>query len=215
MESKWTPKFDTSLGVAAFNIVHRESLSDLLQPRATIGNTRDINGFLKYAMNPIIGSGSATYKLATFPGYQGQFPLKVYGEYMENPAAPSDRNQAYRAGFTLGKAGRRGTWEINYRYQRLEADAWFDALEDDDNGAFYAPGNPQLTGTYASPPAAGFTPGGWFGGTNVKGHQVVATYSFTDSLNFSFIYYLNEAIINAPTGSSKAGHFMADLNWRF
>jgi len=219
-ESKWTPKIDTSLGVAAFNIVNRNSLSDLLQPRANIGNTRDINGFLKYYMNPIIGSGSVTYKLATFPGYTGQFPIKVAGEYMDNPPAPSKQNRGWRAGVTFGKAGRKNTWELNYRYQRLEADAWYDALVDDDNGAFYTAGNPQTFGTFASPPAAGFVPGGWFGGTNIKGHQVVATYSFTDSLNLTFIYYLNEAIINAPgvpgiDTRSDASHFMADLNFKF
>ena len=140
-------------------------------------------------------------------------PLAIR-ERMNERACPSDRNTAYRAGITLGKAGRKNTWEINYRYQRLEADAWFDALEDDDNGAFYAANNPQLLGTAATPAAA------WLGGTNVKGHQVVATYSFTDSLNFTFIYYLNEAIIGNPAGavggtSSRTGHFMADLNFKF
>ena len=100
---------------------------------------------------------------------------------------------------------------LYYRYQRLEADAWFDALVDDDNGAFYGAGNPQLAGTGKV--------NGWFGGTNTKGHQIVATYSFTDFLNFTFIYYLNEAIIDAPASAadtrSKTGHFMADLNWKF
>ena len=208
-EAKWTPKIDTAVGVAGFNIAHRDSLSALVQPFYNAGNTRTGLGFLTYNMNPVIGTASATYKLASFPGYTGQFPIKVGAEYMRNPAAPSDRNTAYRAGLTLGKAGRRNTWEINYRYQRLEADAWFDALADDDNGAFYGPGNPQLA-SFAGPNATG-----WYGGTNVKGHQVVATYSFTDSLNFTFIYYLNEAIINAPGQSSRAGHFMADLNFKF
>ena len=133
------------------------------------------------------------------------------GEYMDNPGAPSN-NKAYRVGVTIGKAGRKKTWEINYRYQRLEADAWFDALADDDNGAFYAAGNPQLIGTGKA--------NGWFGGTNVKGHQVLATYSFTDYLNFTFTYYLNDLIIGNPTSpgfdsASKAGHFMADLMWKF
>ena len=42
-----------------------------------------------------------------------------------------------------------------------------------------------------------------------------ATYSFTDYMNFTFTYYLNDLIINAPAQSSDAGHFMADLNWKF
>ena len=128
------------------------------------------------------------------------------GEYLDNPGAPSN-NQAYRAGLTLGKAGRKHAWELNYRYQWLEADAWFDALVDDDNGAFYGNGHPQLIGTGKA--------NGWFGGTNVKGHQVIATYSITDYLNFTFTYYVNDLIIRAPAQESSAGHFMADLMWKF
>src|SRR6266436_3238004 len=127
-------------------------------------------------------------------GYTGVFPIKVSGEFMDN-LSPSSENKAWRAGVTFGKAGRKNTWEVNYRYQRLEADAWFDALVDDDNGAFYAGNattfNPQLVGTGKV--------NGWFGGTNVKGHQIIATYSFTDYLNFTFTYYINDLIIGNPT----------------
>lgn len=206
LESKWTPKFETTLGVAVFDIVHSDSLSAKAQPFYNSGNTRDTNGFVLYNYNPIIGTASATYKLDGFPLYTGEFPVKAIGEFMENPGAPAN-NEAFRLGGTLGKAGKRGTWEISYRYQRLEADSWFDALVDDDNGAFYATGNPQMTGTGKT--------SGWYGGTNVRGHLVQGVYSFTDFFNFTFTYYLNELIINAPGQSSDASHFMADLNWKF
>jgi hypothetical protein len=206
LESKWSPRLETSVGVAAFDIANRDSLSAQVQPFYNSGNSRDADGFLKYNFNPIIGTASITYKMPGFALYPGEFPIKLASEYMDNPAAPSN-NKAYRIGGTVGKAGRKGTWEINYRYQRLEADAWVDALVDEDNGAFYATGNPQLVGTLKA--------NGWFGGTNVKGHQVVAIYSFTDFLNFTFIYYANDLIIKTPNQSSTAGHFMADLNWKF
>lgn len=211
-EARWSPKLETSLGMAVFDIAGRDALSARIQPFYNSGNTRDGNGFLAYNFNPIIGTASATYKLDSFLCYAGQFPLKVTGEYMKNPGAPSN-NVGYRAGVTIGKAGKKHTWEINYRYQRLEADAWFDALVDDDNGAFYATGNPQLVGTGKA--------NGWFGGTNVRGHLAQATYSFTDYLNFTFTYYLNDLIVgNPPTAGvvdqrSNAGHFMADLMWKF
>jgi len=206
-ESKWTPKFDTALGVAAFDIAYHDSLSALIQPFYNSGNTRiSSTGQLKYNYNPIIGTAAATYTLESFPFYKGRFPLKALGEYMVNPGAPSN-NEAYRAGVQIGKAGHKGTWEIVYRYQRLEPDAWFDALVDDDNGAFYAVGNPQLAGTGKA--------SGWFGGTNVKGHFIQGTYSFSDYLNFTFSYYMNELIINAPGQPSQAAHFMADLMWKF
>jgi hypothetical protein len=207
LESKWTPKFETTLGVAVFDIVHNDSLSALVQPFYNSGNSRSATtSQLLHNFNPIIGTASATYTLESFPLYAGAFPMRVMGEYMDNPGA-SENNQAYRAGLTLGRAGHKRTWEISYRYQWLEADAWFDALVDDDNGAYYATGNPQLVGTGKA--------SGWFGGTNVKGHLVQATYSFTDYLNFTFTYYLNDLIIRTPGQSSAASHFMADLMWRF
>ncbi len=219
-ESKWTPKIDTSLGVAAFNIVHQESLSGLVQPFYNAGNSRDLNGYLLHHYDPIIGSAWATYKVDTGPSVQ--LPIKVGGEYMHNPSAPSDRNTGYRAGITVGKAGRKNTWEVNYRYQRLEADAWYDALVDDDNRSFfasgvaYSPGQTPLLFRGLGPPRKD---NGLFGGTNVKGHQIVATYSFTDFANLSFIYYNNEGIITSSLAGvdtkSGASHFMVDLNWKF
>src|SRR5207249_9688839 len=38
-ESKWTPKFDTSLGVAALDIAHKDSLSAYVQPFYNVGNS--------------------------------------------------------------------------------------------------------------------------------------------------------------------------------
>lgn len=207
LDSKWTSKVESSIGVAAFDVANKDSLSAKVQPFYNSGNTRDAaTGLLKYNFNPVIGTASATYKRDSFPFYPGQFPIKVMGEYMDNPGAPAN-NKAYRAGLLFGKAGRKHAWEVGYRYQRSEADSWFDALVDDDNGAFYATGNPQLAGTGKA--------NGWFGGTNVRGHMVHVTYSFTDYLNFTFLCYLNDLIIDAPGQTSNAHHFYADLNWRF
>jgi hypothetical protein len=206
-EAKWTPKLETSIGAAAFNIGNKESLSSKVQPYYNSGTTRDpATGAIVHDMNPVIGTASVTYWLDSFPLYPDKFPIKVAGEYMYNGGAPS-MNTGYRAGLTLGKAGKKKSWEVAYRYQRLEGDAWFDALVDDDNGAFYVTGNPQLTGTGKA--------NGWFGGTNVKGHLVQATYSFTDFLNFTFTYYMNDLIVNVPGKKSDAGHFMTDIMWKF
>ena len=66
-KSKWSPKIETSLGVAIMDIAHHDSLSAKLQPFYNAGNTRDANGFLKYNYDPVIGTASATYKLKSFP----------------------------------------------------------------------------------------------------------------------------------------------------
>jgi hypothetical protein len=207
LESKWTPKIESSLGVAVFTINSHDALSAKTQPFYNSGNTRDPKTFaLKYDFNPIIGTASFAYKLDRFPFYNGPFPIRPMFEYMANPGAPRN-NIGYRAGINFGKAGKKGTWEIDYRYQRLEADAWFDALTDDDNTAFFAKGNPQLVGTGKAE--------GIFGGTNIKGHYVGAIYSFTDFMNVSTWFYLNDTIIDAPGASGSDEHFMAEMNFKF
>jgi len=197
-------------------------------PYVNQGNTRVFNasgynpsgpfGAYELANNytPIIVDASATYKLDTFPFYEGAFPIKVAGEYMINPGVQSNdnQNQGIWAGIMFGKAGIKGTWDISYRYEYLEADAWYDGLVDDDNVAYYqnpVNGAPAGTGT------------GMFGGTNIKGHFIQANYSITDALTFTFTCYINQLIypnLNVQPGfvgepQSNALHVMADLMWKF
>jgi hypothetical protein len=150
--------------------------------------------------NPIVISGSATYTLDSFPLYNGAFPIKVGGEYMNNPGA-SSQNEGWWGGLTLGKSGKKGTWDISYRYERLDANAWWDQIVDDDNVAAFP------TSTTAASLA---------GGTDVKGHMVKANYSITDALTFTFTCYVNDLINNPfPTAKADAVHAMVDLMWKF
>jgi len=155
----------------------------------------------------VVVDASATYTLDQFPLYRGEFPISVGGEYIINPAAPGtggtaggepNGNQGYAVGATLGHAGKRGTWDVGYRYQALEANAWFAQIINDDNLVFGG--------------AAGSFPGG----TNIKGHLFTADYALTDSLLFSFNCYVNSMIGNTiGNASSHAVHAMADLMWKF
>jgi hypothetical protein len=225
--ANWTPRIASSLGIGAFDIVNKGALglagfpasyanyNPGGVPNINYGNTRNsTTGNLVYNYNPIVVSGSATYTLDTFPLYNGKFPIKLSGEYMNNPGAEPAKgpanNQGYWGGITFGKSGKKGTWDIFYRYQYLEADAWYDEVVDDDNVAFYANNNSTTV-----------PKSGWFSGTNMKGHLVKFNYSLTDSLTLTFTAYLNELIkpkqnIGA-TGEPKnnAMHFMADLMWKF
>jgi len=38
--------------------------------------------------------------------------------------APSG-NEGYYAGITFGRAVKQGTWDIGYRYESLDANAWY------------------------------------------------------------------------------------------
>ena len=231
--ANWSSRVSSSLGFAAYDIGNKNGLG--LPTGGTTGiaanpanynaggvannnqgNSRAANGNLLYFYNPIVAGASVTYTLDSFPLYNGKFPIKPAGEYMYNPAAPSN-NQGYWAGVMLGKSGKKGTWDVSYRYQYLEADAWYDELVDDDNVAFNANG-----GASAVPPSYPTQPKtGWVGGTNIKGHLVKLNYSLTDSLTFSFTAYINELIHpNQNVGvagepKNNAMHVMADLMWKF
>ena len=222
--AKWSEKFSTSLGAGAFKITSTEQLTTANVPYVNQGNTREITAApitgadlysLKYGYMPVILDGSATYTLSSFPFYNGTFPIKATAEFMQNMAT-SANNQGFWIGITFGKSGTKKTWDITYRYERLEADAWYDQMVDDDNGAFW-PGD-QPTGT------SGSIPFGYYGGTNVKGHMVKFNYSFTDSFTFSAACFINDLIstdglvangLVPDNRTSTAFHFMADVMWKF
>jgi Putative porin len=220
--ANWTQKFGTSLGLGGYILANSQNLTTANVPYVNQGNTRTTVGLapsqvgvLVNGYTPIIGDVSATYKLDTFPFFTGAFPIKVSGEYINNVGTISgnNNNQGYWAGITFGKSGTKGTWDISYRYEYLEADATYDQLVDDDNGAYY-----QNANTITSAP---YMQTGYYGGTNVKGHLIKANYSITDALTFTFTCYLNQLItpgLNAPTGgepNNTAIHVMADLMWKF
>ena len=49
-------------------------------------------------------------------------PLSLYGDYVENDDA-DDLDTGYLAGIKLGKAKKKGSWQLQYQYEDLEADA--------------------------------------------------------------------------------------------
>ncbi|MGA3285335.1 MAG: putative porin [Verrucomicrobiota bacterium] len=233
--AKWAPKLESSLGVAVFDIVNGGMLTIDSVPTVNLGNTRvltvPLTGGLNattyglaYNYNPVIGDASVTYTLDSFPLYKGKFPIKLAAEFMENPGAPNN-NEGYWGGVMFGKSGKKGTWDISYRYQYLEADAWYDQMVDDDNVAFYS--NPVNGGPGLSTSGSGAPiPLGVYGGTNIKGHLVKFDYSITDALTFSITCYVNDLInpaLNVAPGSpfgtgqpqNNMIHAMADIMWKF
>jgi hypothetical protein len=203
--AKWSSKLASSLGIAMFDIVNPEALTTANVPYVNQGNTRTAAGVLMDNFNPVIADASVTYTLDTFPFYVGAFPIKLAGEFMNNPGA-EDQNSGVWGGIMFGKSGKKGTWDLSYRYEYLEANAWYDQVVDDDNVGLYA----------ASPTGAPAGSTGFFGGTNVKGHQVKLNYSITDALTFSFTCFINDLIDPVPiTSKSGAMHAMVDLMWKF
>ena len=212
--ANWTKQLGTSLGLGGYILANSGNLTTTNVVYNNQGNTRNVLGGLANGYTPIIADASATYKLDKFPLYPGTFPIKVAAEYINNVDASSGNknNQGYWVGVTFGKAGVKHSWDISYRYEYLGADATYDQLADDDNGAYYQ--NANTTTAYLQT--------GYYGGTNVKGHLIKANYMITDSLTFTFSCFMNDLIkpnLNAPVGfgepNNKALHVMADLMWKF
>ena len=204
LNSKWTDKLSTSVGAAYLAIANPEQLVNGAVPNGNVGNTRDAAGALVYDYSPVVVDGSATYKLESFPMYPGTFPITVSADYIYNDGASSSAtdNYGWTAGFKLGKAGKKGTWELSYTYKWLGADAWWEELVDSDSGAFYAAGYPN------SGQGAGYR-----SGTNVKGHVAKLAYSPYNTLTLSAKAFLMERI-DVPT-DSEALRLQVDAQWKF
>lgn len=214
-ESKWLPAVETALGLSWFSLFNQSQLFQAAAPTApnvNLGNTRLASGALAFNMQPVVVSSSLTYKFEKAPAYSGEFPVKFAGEFMKNPGAPR-YNEGWNAGITFGKANHKGNWELAYRYQHLGADAWYEELIDEDNGAYWSATNPQV----AAPAVTGFAAtSGWQAGTNIKGHYVKGTYAINDFTFLSVAYYLNNLIVDSPGGSvNGASHLIVDLMWKF
>lgn len=224
LESTWSAKLSSSLGVSYLSIQQTEQLKSDTVPDINVGNTRIATrgadgktytlGAPVYDFNPFVVDAALTYNLESAPFYNGIFPIRVFGEYINNPAASDSDNEGWQAGVTFGKAGKRKTWEVTYRYKYLGGDAWWEELTDSDSGAFYRNTGP------AAPAAAAATlraPGTGYGsGTNIKGHVVKVGYSPFDHVTLN-VTWLGMELIEpyAPGTDSEMNRVQADIVVKF
>ncbi|MGC3958892.1 MAG: putative porin [Verrucomicrobiota bacterium] len=217
LESTWNKHWSSSAGVAWLAIENEQALANTVGatanpvPDQNKGNTRGASantsvgalaGALVYDFTPVIADASVTYTMDDFWHYNAPFPIKVGGDFIQNPNAGPD-NQGWSAGVLFGKAGKKGLWEIGYRYKYLEADAWYEELVDSDFGAFYQ-----------AAPVGGSA--GYGAGTNVKGHVIKAAYSPYNPLTLTVTAFFSELINPNPAGSeSKTTRIQMDATLKF
>ena len=230
LESTWNKRIATSLGLGALAITGNENLRETPAggpvatpvrdaagneigtvnlpgaaassqvPNVNSGNSRT-SGFLANNFNPLVADAAFIYTLESFPRYNAAFPIRLSAEYMNNPAA-DEHNEGYSFGITFGKAGKKGLWEVGYRWKHLEADAWYEEVVDSDFGGL-RPGSGTSRAAYAS-------------GTNVEGHIFKAAYSPFDSFTIGVTYFLAELIANTPSGFDEdVGRMQLDAIWKF
>jgi hypothetical protein len=226
LESVWTPHIATSIGLSALAITAEQNLQETpassfqvvdttgatrtvttpassAVPNVNTGNTR-VNGVLANNFNPLIADVALTYTLDSFPLYNAAFPIRVGGEYANNPAG-GDKNEAYSFGVTLGKSGKKGLWDLAYKWKHMERDFWYEEVVDSDFGGFYPPTPTTAVGRPTYGP-----------GTNLEGHVIRANYSFYDSLTFGVTYYLAHILDGDPPGFDKnVNRIQVDAIWKF
>ena len=201
-DATWNKHVSTTVGVAGFAINNRQELVNGNVPNGNRGNTRNANLAPQYDFNPIYVDGGITHTLDEFPTYPGAFPITLNGDYVSNPAAPTD-NHGYSVGLVFGKAGKKGTWEAAYRWEELQADAWFEEFTESDFGAFYQ-----------AAPIGGAI--GYGAGTNVRGHNLKLSYSPYDCLTLSASCFYTDLINPSPAGSeTKTPRVLVDAVLKF
>jgi hypothetical protein len=201
-DAAWTTRIQSSVGITALALTGGDSLVSSAVPNQNRGNTRNKDGALVESYNPFVADASITYMLEKFPLYAASFPIRIAGEYMDNPAAARD-HQAYAVGVMFGKSGKKGLWDVSYKYKELQADSWYEELVDSDFGAFYE--TAPLGGT-----------AGYGAGTNLRGHVMKASYSPFDSMTVSVTWFLAELINKSPlTSDSAMNRLQVDASWKF
>lgn len=116
----------------------------------------------------------------------GNFPFQIFGNYTVNDEV-DENDTGYLLGAKFGSAKARGTWDITYFYEKLEADATVGLLSDSDFGG---------------------------GGTDAKGHVLSGTYAFHKTWSFKATYFINE--IKLASGDPRDyDRLMLDLVYKF
>jgi hypothetical protein len=113
-------------------------------------------------------------------------PLTLFANYISNDDA-DDNDTGWAAGVKLGKASARGSWELSYAYQDLEADAWLGLISDSDFGG---------------------------GGTDTRGHVLKGAIAVHKQWTLGFTYFSNE--IGKDAGNERDyDRLMLDAQFKY
>lgn len=164
---------------------------DLAGATPVYGDPDDFYGN-SYVLDPVTGEYVYAYdyrQIQAFAEYTfrlGGRPVVLFTDYVINTEADAN-DTGYLFGARYGSAKARGSWDLGWFYEKLEADATVGLLTDSDFGG---------------------------GGSDSKGHVFSGTYAFHDNWNFKLTYFLNE--IELASGSPRDfDKLMLDLNFKY
>ena len=212
LDSKWGEHLQSVFTLSGLSIANPETLTTASVPDSNHGNTRNAAGVLRNEYQLLIADGSLSWNLAHFPLYNGPFPIRLSGEFINNFGAKRD-NVGYSFGPSFGRISQtgnnqKGNWEISYRYQELQADANYEELTASDIGAFYR-------SRPVGEPYGSFRPT-FLNGLNLRGHAFRVAYAPFDSLVLDARVWLNEPIRVAKSSDKTEGlRLLFDLVWKF
>lgn len=129
------------------------------------GNT-SVNGVYAYNYELVTLGANANLKVR-------DLPFAIYADFVQNQDAGS-YDTGYIVGAKLGKAKKPGTWQVQYQYQELEADA--------------------VLGVWSDSDFAG-------GDTDGKGHKLSGKYAIDKQWSVGLTYFINE--VGMDLGSGK------------
>jgi hypothetical protein len=145
-----------------------------------------------YVLDPVTGELVFAYdyrQVQAFAEFAFQLagrPVVLFADYVINTEA-DENDTGYLFGARYGAAKARGSWDLGWFYEKLEADATVGLLTDSDFGG---------------------------GGTDSKGHVFSGTYAFHDNWNFKLTYFLNENEL-ASGDPRDFDRLMLDLNFKY
>ena len=196
----WTKAFSSRLALGLMNFAHQRDISPALEPFLNQNGIPAV-GIGSQNFNPVIGRAEATYNLDSFPMFTGKFPITVIAEYVNNPAADDQpfpgktyrgkANEGYNFGLQLGSNKAKHNWQLLYNYKNIETAALWHGLNDDDFG-FNAKG-----------------------GTDVRGHQMIASYHLFEPMLVNIRYSITEQINNVAHAQAEQQRIFLDLLWLF
>ncbi|MST01222.1 MAG: hypothetical protein EXS29_07925 [Pedosphaera sp.] len=192
LNSKWGSQFASTIGFGGYALGNKAGFSgtDGLSKNEAGGQT--LSG-TSQTYTPLVADASLTYTLESFPLYSGAFPITVAAEFIRNPQAPANEDTGYSAGITFGKSGKKGLWDLGYRYKELQKHAVWEDVADSDFGSY-------SSASYKT-------------GTDSRGHIFQFQYNFTDAVNMSVKHFYTERI--AADAGLDSHRLQADLIWKF
>jgi hypothetical protein len=141
-----------------------------------------------FIVNPITGEQEFVYNyrnIEVFAEWKYE-SITFFADYTINQEAP-ENDTGYLFGARYGSAREKGTWDVTYFYERLEADAVVGLVTDSDFGG---------------------------GGTDSKGHVVSGRYAFHENWNFEATYLMNKIDL-ASDEPRDADRLQLNLNFKF